>query len=104
MLLQETKDTDTHVCYFDSSNILACKFKRSTKQLAIIFKGGTQYLYEGITPYTFQRFKVAQSQGKALNQHIKNKFSYQKVAEKMDLEVIYQIIDELKKDKSGKSE
>ena len=74
MLLNEEKNGNSHICYFDSSNILACKYDRELQQLAIIFKGGTQYLYLNIVPYIFQRFKVANSQGKEFNEIIKNKY------------------------------
>lgn len=97
MLLLEEKTENSHLCYFDSSNILACKYRRDIKQLALIFKGGTQYLYEDIVPYTFQRFKMANSQGKEFNQLIKNKFKYKKVADNLNLEDIYRTIDDLKK-------
>lgn len=100
MLLLEQKVDECHVCYFDSSNIIACKYKRETNQLAIIFNGGTQYVYEKIIPYTFQRFKVAESQGTAFNRFIKNKFDFQKVVENMDLTEFKGIIESLKKDKS----
>lgn len=96
MLLSEEKTDDTHICYFDSSNVLACKYKRDTKQLAIVFKGGTQYLYENVVPYTFQRFKVAKSQGIGFNRFIKGEFPYAKVAENLDLTEILQTIKELK--------
>lgn len=99
MLLSEEKIDNSHLCYFDSSNILACKYRRDTKQLAIIFKGGTQYLYENIVPYTFQRFKVANSQGKEFNTLIKNKFNYVKVAENLDLTQILETIEKLKENK-----
>ena len=99
MLLSEEKTEDSHLCYFDSSNVIACKYKRDTNQLAVIFKGGTQYLYENIAPYTFQRFKVAESQGVALNRFLKNKFPCAKVAQEIDLTEILQIIEELKKNK-----
>lgn len=96
MLLKENKTENSHTCYFDSSNILACKYRKDTKQLAIIFKGGTQYIYENVTSYTYQRFKVAKSQGIALNKFIKGKFPYVKAGEKMVLTEVYNIIAELK--------
>lgn len=96
MLLLENKEDNSHLCYFDSTNILACKYRRDTKQLAIIFKGGTQYVYEGIVPYIFQRFKAAKSQGKEFNSLIKNKYDYFKAAEGLDLTEIYKTIQELK--------
>lgn len=99
MLLQEEKNEYHHICYFDSSNILCCKYKRDTKQLAVIFKSGTQYVYENVTIYTFQRFKVSKSQGKGLNKHIKGKFDYSKVEGKIDTKPLLEIIDKLKKSK-----
>lgn len=97
MLLKEEKTENNHTCYFDSSNILACRYKRDTSQLAIIFKGGTQYLYEGVAPYNFQRFKVAKSQGVAFNERIKKNFTTTKVAEDLDLTEILVTIKEFKK-------
>lgn len=96
MLLLEEKNEDNRICYFDSSNILACKYKLDTSQLAVIFKDGSQYVYESVSNYTFQRFKIAESQGEALNEYIKGKFKYTKVEYKIPTQQLYQIIDELK--------
>lgn len=98
MLLNEQKNENSHTCYFDSSNVLACKYRRDTNQLAVIFKGGTQYIYDNIIPYTYQRFKVAKSQGVALNKFIRNKFPCTKVAEEIDLTEIYATIKQLKEE------
>lgn len=100
MLLLEEKTENSHLCYFDSSNILACKYKRDTKQLALIFRGGTQYIYEDIVPYTYQRFKVADSQGIEFNKLIRNKFKYVKAVVGIDLTEIYETIDALKETKT----
>lgn len=97
MLLLENKSDNGSECYFDSSNILACKYNKSTKQLAIIFKGGTQYVYEGIENYNFQRLKVAESQGKHFIGYIKNKFKFTKVEGIIDVTPIMETINELKK-------
>ena len=96
MLLLEEKEQNSSVCYFDSSNILACKYRRDTMQLAIIFKGGTQYLYDRVSPYIFECFKIADSQGKEFGKLIRNKYDYQKVASDMDLTKIYELIESLK--------
>jgi hypothetical protein len=100
MLLLEEKDENSHLCYFDSSNILACKYRRDNNQLAIIFKGGTQYVYEGVVPYIFQRFKVAKSQGKEFNSLIRNQYDYFKAAGGLDLTEVYKTIEELKKNQN----
>jgi hypothetical protein len=97
MLLLENKSENGSICYFDSSNILACKYNKESKQLAIIFKGGTQYVYEGIENYNFQRLKVAESQGKHFIGYIKNKFKFTKVDGVMDVTPIIETINELKK-------
>lgn len=99
MLLNEEQTENTHICYFDSSNVLACKYKRDTSQLAVIFGRGNQYIYENVTPYTFQRFKVAKSQGIALNRFIKDKFKYSKAGEKLDLTEVLETIKRLKENK-----
>jgi len=99
MLLLEEKLEEGSVCYFDSSNIYACKYNANTKQLAIIFKGAGQYVYEDITNYNFQRFKVAESQGKHFRNYIQNKFKFIKVEGKVNLEPILTLIEQLKKNK-----
>jgi hypothetical protein len=100
MLLLEEKLENGSVCYFDSSNIHACKYNNDTNQLAIIFKGGVQYVYENIINYNFQRFKVAESQGKHFRDYIKDKFKFAKVEGKVDMENILTLIEQLKKKKS----
>lgn len=99
MLLLEEKSENSSVCYFDSSNIYACKYNNDTQQLAIIFKEGTQYVYYKISNYTFQRFKIAESQGIAFNKHIKGKFDYGKGENIVDVAPILTLITELKKQK-----
>ena len=100
MLLLEEKTENSSVCYFDSSNILACKFLTESNELLIIFKGGTQYLYSGVANYNFQRLKVAKSQGEHFNKQIKNRFECKKVAESMDLTDLIETIELLKQQKS----
>jgi hypothetical protein len=97
MLLLEEKIENTSTCYFDSSNVLACKYLSESSEMLIIFKGGTQYLYSDVSNYTFQRLKVAQSQGEVFNRLIKNKFKCEKVANSMDLTELILMIDNLKK-------
>jgi len=56
---------------YKSSNILASIYSESTKELEIIFKRGSRYLYENVTATDYTRFELADSQGKILNSHIK---------------------------------
>jgi len=52
-----------------------------------------------VSPYIYQRFKIAKSQGVALNRFIKNKFDCEKVSKELDLTSVYEIINKLKKNK-----
>jgi len=47
------------------------------------------YLYNGVTVEDFEKFNNADSQGKALNEHIKGKYEFEKVNEDI-LETIKQ--------------
>lgn len=101
MLLLEEKTENSSICYYDSTNILASKYRFDTLQLAIIFKDGSQYVYEKVSNYTYQRFKIAESQGSAHIKHIKGKFDYSKASEKTPLDMIAPIIENLKKQKEN---
>ncbi len=99
MLLNEEQKRDIFFSYYDSSNILMSKYIFSEKKLSIIFRKGHQYVYENVIPYHYQRFKTAQSQGKALSEHIiKNYKSYKAdiVLDKETIESILKDIEDLK--------
>jgi hypothetical protein len=97
MLLLEEKSETSSICYFKSSNILAAKYDSEKMLLAVIFNDGWQYVYENISNYTFQRFKIAESQGQALNKHIKGKFNFMKVSEKLDVTELKKTVETLYK-------
>lgn len=101
MLLNEQKDGQSRVCYFDSSNLICCKYLKEDKKLAVIFKDGRQYLYEGVVDYHFQRFKVAKSQGEALTKYITANYPYTVKTGKTDVSSILQQIENLKSLKSN---
>tara|TARA_R110000868_G_scaffold386753_1_gene655152 strand:- start:819 stop:1250 length:432 start_codon:yes stop_codon:yes gene_type:complete len=66
------KQTESGIkALYKSSNILASIYSESTKELEIIFKRGSRYLYENVTATDYTRFELADSQGKVLNSHIK---------------------------------
>lgn len=77
--------------WFDSSNVLygECDDSSSTqeKTVTLVFKGGLQYLYEGVNIGDWIDFKNSQSQGKALNEIFKAKgYEYRKLEDKKDIE------------------
>lgn len=97
MILKEIIQKDSQICYFDStSGILVAKYRDSTKQMAIIFKKGTQYVYNNISKYTFLRFKTTKSQGKYLKKYINGKHEYTKVTSEIDVGNIINEIQDLK--------
>ena len=76
--------------WFDSSNVLygECDDSSSTqeKTVTLVFKGGLQYLYEGVNIGDWIDFKNSQSQGKALNEIFKAKgYEYRKLEDKRDI-------------------
>lgn len=101
MLLKEEEiSPGTYVAYYNSSNILLSKYIYADQKLAVIFSKGHQYVYSNVLPYHYQRFKVAQSQGKALKEHIISKYLCSRVEVKLEPEVLDGVkkqIQELKK-------
>lgn len=95
MLLLEEQQDNSYVAYYDSSNILMSKYVPTTKKLAIIFAKGHQYLYEDVIPYHYQRFKIAQSQGKSLKEHIINNYVGSKTPLNLSSEQIEQIKEQI---------
>lgn len=60
-----------------SSQIAAIGHEGDT--LAVKFNSGGTYHYHGVTAADFEKFKNAESLGKHLGQHIKNKFKFSKL-------------------------
>jgi hypothetical protein len=95
MLLLEEKGEDYRICYFNSTNILSCKYVESKKLLAIIFFDGRQYVYENVPNYHYQRFKIAKSQGKTLKEFLHNNYKYTKYETKNDVTLLKEYINGL---------
>ena len=72
MLLNRHIDKESIESIYESSNILASRYNTISQKLAIIFKGGRQYLYHDVKRNDYDVFEKAESQGKVLNSHIKN--------------------------------
>ena len=72
MLLNKHVDKESIENIYESSNILASRYNTISQKLAIIFKGGRQYLYHDVKRTDYNAFESANSQGKVLNSKIKN--------------------------------
>lgn len=99
MLLFEENQGNSFIAYYDSSNVIASKYDPEKKLLAVIFIKGNQYVYEGVIPYHYARFKTAKSQGKALKAHISNNYPYIKGQQKVEVEPLLEKINKIKKNK-----
>ena len=95
MILNRHIDKESIESLYDSSNILASKYVVVTKKLAIIFKGGRQYLYHDVNKKDYNVFEQAESQGKILNSVIK-KHKFERVDEVVDVTPINEQITLIK--------
>ena len=66
---------------YKSSTIDSATYNFADKTLTINFKWAT-YVYEAVDSQTWDKFNMADSQGKALNEFIKGEFEYAKYEEK----------------------
>jgi len=80
MLLKKiTNLKNTIESYYDSSNVLKSIYHENTADLDVVFKRGAVYRYRNLPHSTLLEFEKAESQGKFLNQKIKDKFLSTKV-------------------------
>ena len=57
---------------YDSSNVIASKYDPNSNKLVVIFGNGRHYLYEQVTPKTFENFQRSPSKGSAIHSIIKS--------------------------------
>jgi hypothetical protein len=95
MILNKHEESGTIENIYDSSNILASKYVIATRKLAIIFKGGRQYLYRDVKREDYNIFENAESQGKILHTTIK-KYKAEKIEEIVDVIPLLEQISILK--------
>ena len=96
MLLQHNYEENGIISIFISSNILMSKYIKESEELIIIFKGGTQYIYQNLDLITYIDFIRADSQGDYLNKNIKSKFTFTKADKVVDVSLIKEKIDAYK--------
>tara|TARA_R110002050_G_scaffold79261_11_gene169406 strand:- start:12609 stop:13037 length:429 start_codon:yes stop_codon:yes gene_type:complete len=94
MILERVEKDGLVKGVYDSSNVIASSYDKSSKELKVIFKGGNTYIYEGVTDSDFMRFETAESQGKVLNSNIKS-YNFTK-GDKVDADAIVNRIKKLK--------
>lgn len=95
MLLNKHIDKESIENLYESSNILASRYNTVSQKLAIIFKGGRQYLYHDVKRTDYNEFESASSQGKVLNSKIKN-YKVDRIEELVDTTTILEQINFLK--------
>jgi hypothetical protein len=95
MILNKHEENGAIENIYDSSNILASKYVIGTKKLAIIFKGGRQYLYHDVKREDYNTFESAESQGKILNSSIK-KYKAERINEVVNVTPLLEQILKLK--------
>ena len=96
MLLKRVETEGVVKAIYESSNILASKYREATNELTIIFKRGATYKYSDVTTSDYFKFEMADSQGKILNSNIKAK-AFSKL-EDTDTKKLEKEIDAYKKD------
>ena len=94
MVLKRQEKENVIKAIYDSSNILASTYNRTTNELILIFNKGSQYKYPNVSVTDYTRFELAESQGKVFNTHIKN-YSFEKL-ESVNPELIVSEISTLK--------
>jgi len=80
MLIKRNEKGDNVEVLYNSSNILASSWDKTTHNLTITFKRGVQYIYKDVRPTDYTRFELAESQGVELNKRIKNVYTYEKLS------------------------
>ena len=95
MILNKHIDKESIESLYDSSNILASRYNTISKKLAIIFKGGRQYLYHDVNKNDYDVFEQSESQGKILNSVIK-KYKFDRIKEVVDVTPINEQITLIK--------
>ena len=66
----------TETCTYDSSMIESSTYDFVTRELIVIFTGGTQYSYAGVSEMAYETFSRDQeSVGKAFNESVKRNYT-----------------------------
>ena len=69
--------------HYKSSTINSATYDVTDQTLTVVFKWAT-YVYEAVDVESWNKFNSADSQGKALNEHIKGSFEYAKYTDPLE--------------------
>lgn len=96
MVLKKEEKNGIVKAIYDSSNICASIYDKSSNDLIVIFKNGGQYRYIGVDSLDYNSFELAESNGKVLNETIKKKYTNVEKLPKIDNKELLIEIDTLK--------
>ena len=95
MILLKHEENGSIECLYESSNVLGSKYIINEKKLAVIFKSGSQYVYNDVTYDEYRKFELAKSQGKILNSVVKG-HDYEKSPNSVDVTPMIEQINKIK--------
>ena len=95
MVLLKHEENGSIECLYESSNVLGSKYVKNEKKLAVIFKSGTQYVYNDVTYEEYRKFELSESQGKILNSIVKG-HKYEKSPNVVDVTPMVEQINNIK--------
>jgi hypothetical protein len=96
MVLKKEEKNGIVKAIYDSSNICASIYDKSSNDLIVIFKNGGQYRYIGVDSLDYNSFELAESNGKVLNETIKKKYTNVEKLPKFDNKELLIEIETLK--------
>lgn len=80
MILKRQEKDNLIKAMYNSTNIIASIYDKSTNDLTLIFNKGSQYKYPKVSLTDYTRFELAESQGKVFNSHIKT-YAFEKLTD-----------------------
>lgn len=93
--------TENEINYFDSTNVLFSYYNEEKLELYVCFQGGQTYKYQNLPNDLNDLFLKASSQGKFLNENIKNKFNFvkDKKYSKIEMGAVMSAVNKMKNGK-----
>lgn len=91
--------TENDINYFDSTNVLFSHYDQFNRRLFICFQGGQTYKYTNISIELNKSFLEANSQGKFINENIKDKYHFVKDKKytKFEMDLVMSAVNKMKK-------
>lgn len=78
-IISEQISGSTITVGINSSNLKSATYETEVKTLSVTFKNGSIYEYYDVPWEIFTKLRMAESQGKFMNQHVNKTFKYKKV-------------------------